>query len=355
MVKISDLSGKRVLVTGHTGFKGSWLTIWLHKIGAIVCGYSREPSYQDSYFVTCRMSSRIDHYFGDVRNYEHLWRAFNNFKPEVVFHLAAQPIVIDSFNDPQYTFDTNVTGTINVLECIRYCDTVKSVVIVTSDKVYRNDGKSLIEFTEDCPLGGDDPYSASKACEDIVARSYYKSFLKKRGVALSTVRAGNVVGGGDWSAYRLVPDCVKAIKERRQVIIRNPDHVRPWQHVIEPIYGYMKIAAYMLNDGNRYSSEWNLGPSRESFITVKEFVSKLANIMKYDKIIYEPNKETVEKKLLVINSDRVKRELGINNILNIDEVIEMVADDYFHGKDDFEKCIERISKYEIKLETENEM
>jgi CDP-glucose 4,6-dehydratase len=253
-------SGRRVFVTGHTGFKGSWLSSWLLALGADVTGYALDPPTEPSLFEAASLSAQVRHVVADVRDPDRLERELSAARPEIVFHLAAQPIVRESYVRPRETFETNVMGTVNLLEAVRKCSTVRAVVVVTSDKCYRN-GDDARRFGEDDPLGGRDPYSASKACEDLVGAAYGTSFLQDQGVTVATVRAGNVIGGGDWATDRLVPDCVRALVAAAPVEVRSPDAVRPWQHVLEPLSGYLLLAARALEDGADLAGAWNFGPA----------------------------------------------------------------------------------------------
>jgi CDP-glucose 4,6-dehydratase len=253
-------SGRRILVTGHTGFKGSWLSYWLTRLGANVAGYALEPPTRPSLFVRAGLESLVEHTIADVRDEGRLQAALTTTRPEVVFHLAAQPLVREGYAAPRTTFDTNVMGTVNLLEAVRHCDSVAAVVIVTSDKCYRNleDGRP---FAEDDPLGGLDPYSASKGCAELVTAAYAASFFAAGPVAVASARAGNVIGGGDWAADRLVPDCVRALEAGAPVIVRRPEAVRPWQHVLEALAGYLTLGAALLADGPAFAGAWNFGPA----------------------------------------------------------------------------------------------
>jgi CDP-glucose 4,6-dehydratase len=260
--------GRRVFITGHTGFKGSWLTLWLLDLGAQVTGYALDPPTCPSLFVELGLESHVRHIIADVRDAVRLEREMIAATPEVVIHLAAQPIVRESYRQPRMTFETNVMGTVNVLEAARRSETVKAVVVVTSDKCYRNRGE-MRAFTEDDAMGGRDPYSASKGCAELVSVAYGASFFDERGVALATARAGNVIGGGDWADDRLVPDCVRALAAGEPVPVRNPDAIRPWQHVLESLAGYLSLGASLLKDGRSFAGAWNFGPSPDDSLAVQ--------------------------------------------------------------------------------------
>lgn len=257
--------GKRVLLTGHTGFKGAWLSIWLTELGADVWGYALVPPTNPSLFEKAGLEKRMHSTIGDILDRESLWKAFSVARPEIVIHMAAQPLVRLSYDEPLLTLNTNIMGTANLLEAIRNYESVKSVVIVTTDKCYDNKEWSW-GYRENEPLGGYDPYSSSKACAEIVTAAYRSSFFnpgeygKKHNVAIATARAGNVIGGGDWAKDRLVPDIVKAISEGRKVAIRSPGSIRPWQFVLEPLAGYLTLAERLYLHGVEYAEAWNFGP-----------------------------------------------------------------------------------------------
>jgi CDP-glucose 4,6-dehydratase len=251
--------GRRVLVTGHTGFKGSWLTAWLLGLGAEVTGYALEPPTVPSLFDALGLERHIRHEIADVRDVSRLAEVVEAARPEIVLHLAAQPLVREGYAIPRETFETNVMGTVNLLDVLRSAGDLRAAVIVTTDKCYRNleDGSA---FVEDDALGGRDPYSASKGCAELATAAYAASFYAPRGVGLASARAGNVIGGGDWAADRLVPDCVRALTEGRAVVVRNPDAVRPWQHVLEPLAGYLWLAAWLAVAAEEFGGAWNFGP-----------------------------------------------------------------------------------------------
>ena len=228
---------KRVLITGHTGFKGSWLSLWLHQLGAHVCGYALPPNTQPSLFEAVSLQNSIQSVFADILDRQKLNETFRQFRPKIVFHLAAQPLVRLSYTEPVRTYETNVIGTLNVLEAARQTDSVKALVNITSDKCYENQ-ETAHAYTETDPLGGYDMYSSSKGCAEILSSSYRRSFLQNSGYSLATARAGNVIGGGDWALDRLVPDCIRSIEAGQPIILRSPRAVRPWQHVLEPLSGY---------------------------------------------------------------------------------------------------------------------
>ena len=271
-------AGKRVLVTGHTGFKGSWLALWLHELGAEVAGFALPPCTDPSHFDLIGLDKLIHHTEGDIRNVEEVNRVFEIAKPEIVFHLAAQALVRDSYNDPKTTLDTNIGGTVNVLEAIRHSPTVKAAVIVTSDKCYENK-EWVWGYRENDPMGGHDLYSASKGATEIICASYRRSFFSKQSdrglpIGFATARSGNVIGGGDWSKDRIIPDCVRALSNNKPVIVRNPQAIRPWQQVLEPLSGYLLLGQRLLESPNKYSGSWNFGPVDIEYLTVKELTER---------------------------------------------------------------------------------
>ncbi len=262
MTLADTYADRSVFVTGHTGFKGAWLSEWLLALGADVTGYALDPPTQPNLFDALDLGGRLRHVVADVRDRERLVAEVQAAQPSVIFHLAAQAIVRRAYAEPRETFETNVMGTVNVLDAARACPSVRAVVIVTSDKCYQNleDGRP---FRETDPMGGRDPYSASKGCAELVTAAYRESFFAggTPAATVASVRAGNVIGGGDWAADRIIPDCVRALAAGEPIVVRNPDAVRPWQHVLEPLSGYLWLAALMLRDGRRYEGAWNFGPA----------------------------------------------------------------------------------------------
>lgn len=254
-------------MTGHTGFKGSWLVSWLTQMGASVYGYSLEPAGKPNLFDVLEMYNLVDGNFGDVRDFLRLDGAIKTFRPEIIFHLAAQPLVKESYIDPITTYTTNIVGTVNLLEAARHTKTVRAVVNITTDKCYENKEWHW-GYREDEAMGGYDPYSASKGCSEIITSSFIRSFYDSAGIGLATARAGNVIGGGDWADDRLIPDLVRGLEANSEILIRNPNSVRPWQHVLEPLSGYIRLAELLFNNPIQFSGAWNFGPNDQDAKTV---------------------------------------------------------------------------------------
>jgi len=276
--------GKKVLITGHTGFKGSWLSLWLQNKGANVVGYALSPPTTPNFFEVGNVASGLESILGDIRDFEKIKSVVDNHQPEIVIHMAAQPLVRYSYNNPIETYETNVMGTVNVLEAVRQTDCVKVALIITSDKCYENK-EWLWGYRENDPMGGHDPYSNSKGCAELVTSAYRKSYFSEsgnldRGVAVATARAGNVIGGGDWGLDRLVPDIMQAVMEDRSVHIRYPHAVRPWQHVLEPLDGYMCLIERLWKNGSKYGGGWNFGPGDEGCKPVSWILSTLDSLWK---------------------------------------------------------------------------
>lgn len=302
--------GKRVFVTGHTGFKGGWLTLWLKELGATVCGYSLPPNTNPALFEAAQVSQEITSVFGDLSDTALLEKTLLNFQPDIVFHLAAQPLVRLSYAEPVRTYQTNVMGTLNVLEAARKCPSVRAFVNITTDKCYEN--KEVARgYKEDEPMGGYDMYSSSKGCVEILSSSYRRSFLQEPGTyALATARAGNVIGGGDWALDRLIPDCVRSIEAGREIEIRNPHATRPWQHVLEPLSGYLLLGELLFTQGKKYAEGFNFGPREDSVLTVAE-VAKQA-VQNYGKGSVKVHKKDNlhEANLLMLNIEKAEKVLG---------------------------------------------
>lgn len=325
MQDLSFYKGKRVFVTGHTGFKGSWLCRILVNVGAEVTGYALNPPTTPSLFEIAEIEKDIHSVIGDIRDFDSLKTAFDEAQPEIVLHLAAQPIVRDSYKNPRYTYETNVMGTVNILECIRQTDCVKSVLNVTTDKVYRNNEWEW-GYRENEILDGFDPYSNSKSCSELVTHSYKDSFFADGTVAVSTARAGNVIGGGDFAEDRIIPDCIRAAIKHEDIVVRNPFSTRPYQHVLEPLYAYLMIAAMQYQDA-KYAGYYNVGPDDvDCFQTgalVDLFVSKWGDSMKwvnrYDGGPHEAN-------FLKLDCSKLKMTFGWKPRWNLDKAIEMVVE-----------------------------
>lgn len=317
--------GKRVFVTGHTGFKGAWLCKMLAKAGAQVTGYSLEPPTDPSLFQIARMEQDVHSVIGDIRDYSTLKQTFDAAQPEIVLHLAAQPIVRDSYKNPAYTYETNVMGTVNILECVRNSDYVKSFLNVTTDKVYLNKEWEW-GYRENEELDGYDPYSNSKSCSELVTHSYNNSFLRERKIAVSTARAGNVIGGGDFANDRIIPDCIRAAAKKQEIMVRNPFSTRPYQHVLEPLYVYLMIAAMQYQE-IRYAGYYNVGPDDgDCFQTgalVDLFVNKWGDGLKwinhYDGGPHEAN-------FLKLDCSKLKATFGWKPHWNLETAIEMVVE-----------------------------
>ncbi|MES2770833.1 MAG: CDP-glucose 4,6-dehydratase [Pseudomonadota bacterium] len=303
--------GKRVLVTGHTGFKGSWLTLLLTSLGAEVMGYALPAQDAESHFACLGLEDSIRHITGDIRDGARVLAEVSAFQPEIVFHLAAQALVRPSYFDPKTTFDVNLGGGVNLLEAVRQCASVRALVFVTSDKCYEN-LEWIWGYRESDTLGGHDPYSASKGAVELVFSSYLRSFFAQRAdFGAASVRAGNVIGGGDWAADRIVPDCIRALRAGQPIIIRSPEATRPWQHVLEPLSGYLKLAASLYEHGHAYAGAWNFGPHVGDVRTVLDVAKTLAAQFEQAQVLVDaPQHKVHEAQLLQLNSDKARQRLN---------------------------------------------
>ena len=318
---------KTVLVTGDTGFKGSWLAIWLKELGANVIGYSLNPGTEEDNYVVCGLAEKITHIDGDIREQHSLKSVFDKYKPDIIFHLAAQSLVLESYNDPVETYSTNVMGTVNILEVIRYIDSVKVAVIITTDKCYEN-RESEYRYRETDRLGGKDHYSASKAACEIVINSYIQSFFNHDSTAsVASARAGNIIGGGDWAENRIIPDCIRSLRRNEPIIVRNPQAVRPWQYILEPLSGYLKLGACLYKDGKEYSGAWNFGP--KDTITVKGLVDEVIDKWGQGELsISAQSNQNLEANLLYLDISKALDELEWDPKLNIAESVKYTIDQY---------------------------
>ena len=340
--------GKRVLVTGHSGFKGSWLTLWLRSLGAQVTGLSLPPNTNPSLFTLAKIDHECHSQFCDIRDLSALTTTFNEVKPEIIFHLAAQPLVRTSYRDPIETFSTNVMGTVNILEALRACGGTRVAVMITTDKVYRNH-EMLLPYKEDDPLGGFDPYSASKAASEIVISSYRDSFLTGQGVAVASARAGNVIGGGDWSEDRLIPDAIRAWQKDEILDIRRSDAIRPWQHVLEPLGGYI-ILAQQLWDSPSLAGAYNFGPESGEAATVQAVIELARAAYGKGEVSYAKDKEGPhEAGLLTLDIKKAKDLLGVRPRLSLNQAITLTMDWYREqdaGANVCDLCHQQIKLYE---------
>lgn len=334
MVLESFFKNKKVLVTGHSGFKGSWLTQILINWNAKVSGISLPPETRPNLFSVLKIQDKIENYFIDIRDFKEIKKIIIKEKPEIVFHLAAQPIVRDSYNDPLKTYTTNVIGTANVLQAIKETGIVKSVVVITTDKVYENK-EWIYPYREVDSLGGYDPYSASKAATDIVANSYIQSFFntkdfgKKHNTLVAIARAGNVIGGGDWANYRLIPDIIRAIYERKEeIVIRSPKAIRPWEHVLEPLSGYLELAKGLFNKNLNLVGAWNFGPDDESFVQVEKLITKTINILKKGRFKIKEDITKHEATLLKLDTSKAKSVLGWYPTLDFEDNLRWTLEWY---------------------------
>jgi CDP-glucose 4,6-dehydratase len=356
--------GRRVFLTGHTGFKGGWLALWLAHLGAKVRGYSLDPYTTPNLFDVARIGSRVEDIRGDIRDAAALDRAITEFAPEVVFHLAAQPLVRLSYEDPLLTYETNVIGTARVLDAVRRTPSARAVVVVTTDKCYEN-REWLWGYRESDPLGGYDPYSSSKACAEIVSAAFRQSYFPAGcGVGIATARAGNVIGGGDWSLDRLVPDIIRGLISAQPVTIRRPHAIRPWQHVLEPLHGYMMLAERLLShDAPRHATAYNFGPAEENEQSVWAIVHKLSRLwgqpLSWPHIgdyswfhhMFRVEKEdgVHEAGLLKLDSSRARHDLRWSPLLSIDTGLEWLVDwhkAHAAGEDMEEFSLRQIAAYQ---------
>ena len=333
--------GKKVLVTGHTGFKGTWLCRILQELGAEVTGYSQKPPTDPSIFTLTDLESQIHSVIGDIRDLEHMIQVFKETQPEIVFHLAAQPIVRTSYEQPVYTYETNVMGAVNLLECVRNTPGVQSVLNVTTDKVYENKEWEW-GYRENDPLDGFDPYSNSKSCSELVTHSYKKSFLDEKGIAVSTARAGNVIGGGDFSRDRIIPDCVRSALQGEEIIIRNPYSIRPFQYVLEPLAAYMQIAAVQAMEHEK-AGYYNVGPEESDCVTVGTLASLFCKAwgdgLKWKNVCEEGPHEA---KFLKLDCSHIKYALGWKPCWDIRTAIEKTVEwtRVYAAHGDIRSCME---------------
>ena len=341
-------NGKNVLVTGDTGFKGSWLCRMLLKYGANVTGYALAPPTDPSLFEEASLKDHIRHIEGDVRDIDRMLDVFSSSSPDVVFHLAAQPIVREGYRLPRYTYETNVMGTVNLMECVRMTDSIQSVINVTTDKVYYN-RETPEGYRENELLDGYDPYSNSKSCSELVTGCYVRSFLASKNIPVSTMRAGNVIGGGDHAKDRIVPDCVRSSEKNEEILIRNPYSVRPYQHVLEPLFAYMMVAAYQAGD-RKYAGSYNVGPDEDSCITTGQLADMFCALWGEGaswKNICEEN-AVHEAGLLTLNCDKLKSTFGWTPVWNVRQALEKVCEftkALDSGKNACDIMDEQISSY----------
>ncbi len=331
----SIYKGKKVFLTGHTGFKGAWLALWLQELGAEVIGYSLAPITKHNLFSILDLKNTLDKsHIADIRDKEKLDQALIESNADIVFHLAAQPLVRLSYHQPLMTYETNVIGTLNLLEAARKTLSVKAFVCITTDKCYEN--KEIdYAYKEDDPFGGHDIYSSSKACAEILVQSYRKSFLHEKGFALASARAGNVIGGGDWAQDRLMTDCIESIINNKKIHIRNPKATRPWQHVLEPLAGYLRLGQLLLDKGNTYAESFNFGPDVNTEMKVFEVAQKVVEYWGKGEVIVETGTHLHEANLLQLDNTKAKEILNVFPVYTTDEAIKITVEWYkafYEGK-----------------------
>lgn len=325
--------GKRILITGHTGFTGSWLTLWLLELGAKIIGYALKPPTNPNLFEIINLEEKIIHTVNDIKNEKKILSVFDRYQPEFIFHLAAQPLVRLSYKKPRLTYETNIMGTVNLLEALRKNNCAEVCIIITSDKCYENK-EWIYGYREIDPMGGYDPYSSSKGCVELITNCYRRSFFnpKKYGeehhVSLSSARAGNIIGGGDWSDDRLIPDCIKALFSGDEIVIRNPTAIRPWQYVLEPLYGYLLLGALMCEDGVKYSSGWNFGPENENLLTVEEVIKFIIDYWDGGRYRIDSSNQYHEAKLLKLDTTKAKAFLSWNQTYAVHESLQRTINWY---------------------------
>ena len=319
---------KKVFITGHTGFKGSWLAMWLLQLGAKVKGYSLAPYTSKDFYKVCGLDNKVNSVIADVRDYNKLQAEVNSFDPEVIFHLAAQPLVRESYSFPRETYEINVMGTVNLLEASKSLSNLKSVVVVTSDKCYENI-ETEKGYKETDPMGGHDPYSSSKGCTELVVSAYRNSFYQKLNIMLASARAGNVIGGGDWCKDRIIPDTINALVSGNPIQVRNPKAVRPWQHVLEPLSGYLTLGAKGGKNWAKYANAWNFGPESLKLIKVKEVVELVLEYWGSGswEDVSDP-KAVHEAHLLNLDCTKAKNGLDWEPVLSTEESIQLTVDWY---------------------------
>lgn len=342
-------NGKRVFLTGHTGFKGSWLAIWLNSMGAIVKGFALAPESAPALFIEAKVDEILESEIGDIRDLATLSKSMQSFNPDILIHMAAQPLVRLSYKEPVETYSTNVMGTVNVLEAARACPNLKAIVSVTTDKCYENKEWPW-GYRENEPMGGHDPYSSSKACAELVTSAYRNSFFNTPdSPALASARAGNVIGGGDWAEDRLIPDILRAFEKREAVVIRNPLSTRPWQHVLEPLSGYLMLAEALFEKGDLYAEAWNIGPKDQDCQPVSWILNKMVNAWG-DNATWKLDKDNNphEAGFLKLDCSKVKSRLKWEPKWNLDFTLDLIVkwhQDWLAGKNTRTLCINEIEAY----------
>ena len=343
---------KTVLVTGHTGFKGSWLSIWLRELGANVIGYALDPYTEKDNFVLAKLENKITDIRGDIRDKEHLEKVFEQYKPDFVFHLAAQPLVRLSYDQPVETYEVNVMGTINVMECIRKTPETRIGIMITTDKCYENK-EQIWGYRENEAFGGYDPYSSSKGAAEIAISSWRNSFFnpkdyEKHKKSIASVRAGNVIGGGDWSLDRIIPDCIRALEKGEAIRIRNPKAIRPWEHVLEPLSGYLLLGQKIYEEPSKYCEGWNFGPNLDSIVSVWKIGEKIIKYYGSGELEDKSKKDELhEAKLLALDITKARFNLGWKPRWDIDKAIEKTVEWYkkYSNEDIYELCIKQIEVF----------
>ena len=349
-VNPSFWKGKKVYITGHTGFKGSWLSLWLQDMGAIVKGFALEPNTSPNLFTQAEVAKNMLSEIGDITDLKNISRSMRAFDPEVLIHMAAQPLVRLSYKEPVLTYATNVMGTVNVLEAARKCISLRAIVSVTTDKCYENKEWAW-GYRENEPMGGHDPYSSSKGCAELVISAYRKSYFSDTNSAfLASARAGNVIGGGDWAEDRLIPDILRAFQKNETVIVRNPLATRPWQHVLEPLSGYLVLAQHLYEDGSAYAEGWNFGPNAEDCKPVSWILDKM--VTKWGKGAtwsLDNNDNPHEAGYLKLDCSKAAMQLNWHAKWNLENTLESIIDwhqQYILGKNIKEQCLLEIAKYQ---------
>ena len=345
MTKSSFWQNKRVFITGHTGFKGSWLSIWLYSLGSKIKGYALEPPTSPSLFKQANVETLIDSEINDIRSFDNLKESMADFNPDILIHMAAQPLVRYSYDNPIETYEVNVLGTVHVLEAAKNCNNLKAIINVTTDKCYENN-EWVWGYRENDPMGGYDPYSSSKGCAELVTSAYRRSYFQQ--VGLASVRAGNVIGGGDWAKDRLIPDILRAFADNKSVTIRNPKSIRPWQYVLEPISGYLMLAEKLYDNPKEFSEGWNFGPRDEDVKPVEWILDKM--VAKWSNASWEldENFHPHEAGFLKLDISKASSKLGWFPMWNLEKALDEVINwhqSYLRGENMQKVCLKQISNY----------